>query len=228
MFLSRRATQAEYFDDLGRPEAEIVEAYSSLAYFNRLFFFARPFQLQLPKLLEEEKCASLSILDLGAGDGSLGIFLKNWASKRGWQWQFTNLDVCESGLRLCKSNRNVTALATALPFRDASFDVVIASQMTHHMADEQEVTRHFREAWRVTRDALIIADLNRNPFLYATVWLLLQLRRHPKHFHDDALLSVRRAFRRDEFGSLAKQAGINNARVSLYYAARIILQARKS
>src|SRR5882762_3529981 len=100
MFLRHRATQAEYFDSPDRAEAEVAESYASLARANRIFFFAEPFQRLLPKFIGPENCRSLSILDLGGGDGSLAALLTDWAAARhGWQWRFTNLDVNLPALR---------------------------------------------------------------------------------------------------------------------------------
>ena len=228
MFLSRRATQAEYFDAPDRADAEIGEFYESLASINRLFHFAEPFQRRLPKLVGPHACQSLSILDLGAGDGFLGTMLSEWATKkRGWKWEFTNLDANPAALRRARSGTNVVGSVLALPFSDSSFDVVIASQMTHHLVSDADIIRHFREAWRVARRGILFTDLHRNCFLYAALNLFFRLRRYPKHFRDDALISVRRGFRIGELRKLAAQAGIAGGRAWLYFGARTILEARK-
>jgi len=228
MFLSGRATQAEYFDSPGRPEPEIVESYESLAAMNRLLMFAEPFQRLFPKFLGRDQCRSLSILDLGGGDGSLATLLTRWAAEqREWDWRFTNLDFTMPALRRSRCARNVAASALALPFRDESFDVVIASQTTHHMTGDEAVRRHLSEAWRVARRAIYFSDVHRGPALYGFLWLVLHLRRFPKHFTHDALLSVRRGFRIGELQALAREAGIPGAKAWLYYGARVILQAKK-
>lgn len=227
MFLRERATQAEYFDSPDRSGAEIAAGYQLLAGINRLFHFAEPYQRLMPKFFGRDNCRSLSILDLGAGDGSLGATLSRWAAdKRGWNWRFTNLEINERALRLSRSERNIAASAAALPFRDGSFDVVIASQMTHHL-NHDEVLLHLREAWRVSRRGIYLTDLHRSCLLYGMIWLILHVRREPREFLEDGLLSVRRGFRLAELRTLAKAAGISNAQVSLYYASRVILQARK-
>jgi len=113
-----------------------------------------------------------------------------------------------------------------LPFADGSFDLVVASQMTHHLADEQ-VVQHWREAWRVTRDAMFICDLHRNAGLYAMLWLTLRLMRVSDLVRADGLISVKRGFRRREWRELAGRAEIPGAKVWLYYGTRIGLQARK-
>lgn len=227
MFLKRRALQAEYFDLRERPPAELAEAYRMLHRMNRLCFLSEPFKRRLPFWLGQERCRSLSILDVGAGDGSLGAELSEWARRRQWNWRVTNLDLSVPAMRLNPGGRFVAGSALALPFRDNSFDVVIGSQMAHHLNSDEEVCRHFREAWRVTGDLLFLNDLHRNVFLYAVVWAVLRLHRYPRHFLTDGLLSVKRAWRVREWRALAERACIPNARISLYMGARVLLAARK-
>ena len=226
MFLSRRSMQAESCDSPGRSLAEIAKFYESLNSVNRFFVFAEPFQRLLPKLLGQTACRSLSILDLGAGDGALGKVLAPWAAERSWHWRFTNLDIHFLALSLSHTGVNVVASALALPFRDASFDVVIASQMTHHLTDAG-VLQHLREAWRVARLAIFLSDLHRNVALYGALSLLLAVRRFPESLCLDGLLSVKRGWRVPELQALAGQAGIPGARARLYFGARVLLQARK-
>src|ERR1041384_142263 len=134
MFLSQRAMQAEYSDSADRSVAEVADGDRQLARVNRVFLFSHPFEYLLPRLLGKQRCSVLSLLDLGAGDGSMGNQLARWAARQGWNWRFTNVDTNGQALCLNSSRRNVVASVLALPFRDASFDVVVASQMTHHLS----------------------------------------------------------------------------------------------
>ncbi len=226
MFLGARSTQAEYFD-AERPPEELSAFFRALARVNRLFAFTEPFQRFLPQLLDNcGGCRSLSILDLGAGDGSLGRTLSAWASRQHWEWRITNLDVSLAALRLNPAGQNVAGSALAMPFRESSFDVVVVSQMTHHLADDL-AREHLREAWRVARRGILLSDLHRNLLLYATLWLLCGLSRSGQTFRNDALLSVKRGWRVPELQQLAAQAGIPQAEVKLYFGARILLLASK-
>ena len=98
--------------------------------------------------------------------------------------------------------------------------------LTHHLTDDQVVT-HWREAWRVTRDAMFICDLHRNAWLYTLLWLTLHLMRANQMVVEDGLISVRRGFHLDEWRALAERAGIPAADIWRYYGTRIVLQARK-
>lgn len=226
MFLSRRSLQAEYFDT-ERPLTELVEFFHCLSRMNRLFAFAEPFQRLVPQMLGEANCAGLSVLDVGAGDGSLGKVLSEWAATRGWRWRFTNLDTSLRAMTLNGCARNVAASALALPFWSGTFDLVIASQMLHHLRDPQ-ARQVLAELWRVARAGILVCDLHRNSVLYAVLWLLFHFQRYPDSFRADALLSVKRSWRVTELRHLLAGSELGHAKVRLYFGARIVLQARKS
>ena len=226
MFLRQRSTQPEYLDSPGCTEAEIAASFRELNQMNRLFRFAHPFESVLPPWLGEKNCERLDILDVGAGTGLLGKTLTEWARRQGWHWHFTNLDTNPLALKIGGQPDGVVGSALQLPFADGSFDLVVASQMTHHLTDEQVVT-HWREAWRVTRDAIFICDLHRNVVLYTLVWLTLHFMRANPTVREDGLISVRRGFRQGEWRELAARAGIPQAKVWRYHGTRIVLQARK-
>ena len=227
MFLSQRATQAEYCDRADLPREAVADNYRQLARFNRLMLVADPFQRLLVRWLGRKNVQKLSVLDLGAGDGSLGLEIERWARRYGWDWRVTNLDQSLAALQLGAGRRNVAANVCALPFADDAFDVVIASQMTHHLT-EAETVQHFREAWRVTRDAVFLTDAHRNGGALCVLWALLRSLRVTPEFLSDGLLSVRRGWRVGEWRTLAERAGIADARVWLYYGSRVMLQARKA
>jgi SAM-dependent methyltransferase len=226
MFLSERSTQEERIDLPNRAESETVAEFRELDRFNRFFRFDLVFESELPKWLGEDHCARLEILDVGAGTGLLGKRLSEFARRRGWEWRFTNLDANPLGLRDGGAPNPVVASALNLPFPDGEFDLVVASQMTHHLSDAQVVT-HWREAWRVTRDGLFISDLHRNAWFYVTLWLTMLALRSNRSLRKDGLISVKRGFRRPEWREMAKQAEIPQAKIWLFFGTRIVLQARK-
>jgi len=227
MFLRQRSRQAEYTDAPDLSAEVVASNYRELARVNRVLMFTDPFQRHLVRWLGPERCRELSILDLGAGDGRLGLNLSAWAGRQGWRWTVTNLDMNPLALRLAPRGRSVAGAVQALPFADGSFDVVIALQMTHHLDREETVVAHFREAWRVTRDALYISDVHRNAMTYAMLWVVLKVMRVTPLMSHDGLVSVKRGWRIGEWEALARAAGLDRSRVWLYYGSRIMLQARK-
>ncbi len=227
MFLRVRATQAEYCDRPDISDADLAANYDQLTRFNRLVHVADPFQRLLVRWVGRSHATHLKFLDLGAGNAALAAHLEPWAQRRGWDWRITSLDGSVRALRLGSTSRRVAADVCALPFADDTFDVVMASQMTHHLTEAQAV-QHFSEAWRVTRDVLFLTDAHRNIGAAGVIWLILKILRVTPEFLSDGVISVRRGWRVAEWRRLADAAGIPNARVSVYYGSRIFLQARKS
>jgi ubiquinone/menaquinone biosynthesis C-methylase UbiE len=227
VLLKQRSTAAEHFDSPDRSQDLVREDYRQLGRVNRLFRFADPFQHTIPEVLGEAACQDLTLLDMGAGDGSLGDTLETWAQQRLWNWQVTHLDLNPKALTLSKSSRRVVGSALALPFRDNSFDVVVAAQMTHHLDFPQGVVSHFKEAYRVARKLVVIYDLHRTLPMYMLVWGTLICMRSPKPFREDGLMSVKKGWRPTEWQDLARQAQIPDARVWVKHGTRVMLQATK-
>src|SRR4051812_30523579 len=227
--LRERATEPEHFDDPARTPAEIADAYRQLARVNRLCRLDDPYTRVMSRWLGAENCRHLSILDLGAGDSWLGAQMELWARREfGWEWRVTNLDLNFVSLQLNSSTRNVVGSVLALPFRANSFDVVIASQMTHHLTGDAEVIQHFREAERVARHGVFITDMKRSAFLYGMLWVMLRVLRLTPEMRADGLLSVKRSWTRSELSKLATRAGLSGATVRSYFGTRLIVAARKT
>jgi ubiquinone/menaquinone biosynthesis C-methylase UbiE len=226
--LRKRATEPEHFDNPARTPDEIASGYRQLERVNRLFFLHDPYTRIMNKWLGPKNCTRLTFLDVGAGDGWLGNAMEKWARKRGWDWQVTHLDTNPVALALSRSARTVVGSALALPFPANTFDVVIASQMTHHLDNDEDVIQHFREAHRVARRGVFITDMQRSSFLYAMLLLVLPVLRLSPEMRRDGLLSVRRSFRRAELQGLVERAGLTNAKARSYYGVRLIVATKKT
>jgi ubiquinone/menaquinone biosynthesis C-methylase UbiE len=114
--------------------------------------------------------------------------------------------------------------ATALPFRDNSFDVVGCSLLVHHLSPEQ-VKQFVREGLRVCRQAVLINDLRRSPVHLALVYAGFPLFRSPLT-RNDGPASVRAAYTPNEIRELLRDlpARID---VSNHYLYRVAVIAWK-
>ena len=226
MFLRERSTQAEYCDRPDLTPAEVRSVHHQLDRIHQLLHSADSFQAPLARWLGDSRVHNVSLLDLGAGDGAMGRHLEAWAGTKGWNWRVTSIDSNFTALALGTGERRVAGNVCALPFANDSFDVVLASQMTHHLS-EDEVVRHFAEAWRVSRDIVCLFDAHRNVFALGLIQILLSALGFSREFRSDAALSVRRGWRVPEWELLAARAGISGAAIHLQHGARIRLFARK-
>lgn len=225
MLLRSRDLTPEYFDSPERTSTELAEHYAWLDRMNKLTQFDRPFRVWIPQILGAEACKRLSIVDLGAGKGMLGQTLTEFARSHGWDWRFTNVDLNlpQPGSEGSTCGTWVRASVTNLPFATNSFDLAIATTMTHHLNSDVDVSAHFREARRVASQAVLICDMIRSPFFLAALWAVLVALRAPKEFRRDGVQSVKRGWRKSEWQRLAASAGLNGARVWSEHGTRILL-----
>src|SRR5260370_42598107 len=136
MFLRQRSTQPELADALELSFAQVAENYREIGRMNRFFLHADPFQRLLPNLLGVARCAALSLLDIGAGDGSLGRQLERWATRRGWHWRVTNLDHNPHACRLSPPGSPGTGSLFELAFPANHFDVGFPSPRPPPVGDQ--------------------------------------------------------------------------------------------
>jgi SAM-dependent methyltransferase len=98
-------------------------------------------------------------LDLGCGEGRLGALL----SERGYA--VVGVDASPTMVRYARERHEaLVADAAALPFADATFDVVVAFMSLHDMEDLEGVVR---EAARVLTRGGVFAIALKHPFLSA-------------------------------------------------------------
>lgn len=103
--------------------------------------------------------------------------------------------------------RVASADALALPYPDGAFDFALCSLAFHHLGPENCI-RALREMERVTTRGFLVNDLLRDRLAAALIWLVSRaLFAHPFTRHDGPA-SVMRAYTRDEYAAMARDAGL--------------------
>lgn len=148
-----------------------------------------------------------TMLDVGTGRGDIPASAVRLARGMGVTLHTIGMDVSlplVEGVR--NGNENVLrGDALALPFRDKSVDVVLASQVLHHFTEES-ATALITEMNRVARSSVVISDLKRSLIAAAGLWLgSFPLRFHPVSRHD-GVVSVMRGFLPVELADLVQRA----------------------
>jgi ubiquinone/menaquinone biosynthesis C-methylase UbiE len=101
----------------------------------------------------------------------------------------------------------VVADGRSIPYPDGAFDVAHSSLVIHHL-DPGDAVTFLREMARVSRRGVVLNDLVRGRLYLLGAWLLSHLVSGNRLSRNDAPLSVRRAYSRDELRSLIDQAGL--------------------
>src|SRR4051794_30945103 len=154
----QRLVADELMDDLARPRREFDEAYRDLARVNRWLGGIRAIERFLP-------AGNLLILDVAAGACDIAEAISSRARR------VFSLDRNSEGLKLAKRSSPVAADALKMPFRDETFDVVMASLFFHHLSDE-DCVRVLKRMWRMARRVVVVNDLHRHPIAYFSIRVL--------------------------------------------------------
>jgi SAM-dependent methyltransferase len=112
--------------------------------------------------------------------------------------------------------------ALALPCADRSADLVIASQILHHMEGDQLV-QFLRELRRVARHGVVVGDLRRGVWPFLVTWVALRAFSRSPLIRHDGPMSIRRGFLGTELLGLAKTAGWTAPRVFRHACFRLAL-----
>ena len=115
--------------------------------------------------------------------------------------------------------------ALDLPFKDETFDVVMASLFFHHLSDDACV-KVIEQMWRMAKRRVLVNDLHRHPAAYFSIRALARVFSRSPMFQHDGPLSVLRAFRPRELLQVAARAGVP-ARVYRSFPFRLVLVAEK-
>jgi len=208
--LSITSIGAELLDDPAANPAAVAESLRNIGRANRWFGGAAAVRFGLARTLAGvPPGTTLSLLDLGTGLGDLPRVAVRWGAARGIRVVPVALEVNRVAATLASGAGVPTALACAgaPPVRDKGVDVVLVSQVAHHLS-EASVVRLLQTCDRLARRAAIVADLRRSPIARRAFWCGAQLLRFDPVTVADGMTSIRRGFSPRELSSLMARAGV--------------------
>jgi ubiquinone/menaquinone biosynthesis C-methylase UbiE len=250
--VQRRPTPELLDTDSGTP-AEIAGSISDLRLINRWFGGVATTRALIQSVARKTGKSEFALLEVAAGDGSLAQDVRASLQPIGIRINVTLLDRAASHLPAFSKNGKLSsraksndsqsesfgeveepafagsalvADALALPFPDSTFDLISCSLFVHHLSPEQ-VTQFGRESLRVSRHAVLVSDLIRDPLHLALVYAGMPLYRSRITRHD-APASVRQAYTIKEMRHFFQQAGAASVEIQRHYFYRMGVIAWKA
>jgi len=213
--------------DSGTPQ-EIATALKDLRRINRWFGGISTTRRMVESVARRTQIRSLSLLEVAAGNGYVPGETTAQIRAHGIAVRVALLDRAHTHLPPGNTNGILAAAgdALALPFADASFDLVSCCLFVHHL-EPQEIVQFVNESLRVCRIAVLINDLVRHPIHLGLAYASLPLYRS-RLTHHDAPVSVRRAYTRDEMCQMLSQTAAARVEIRRYPLFRMGVIAWKS
>ena len=211
-----RPVDVELLDDPGANPAAVRAELRDIAWANRWLGGTRAVVTALEPLFAREARTGSSrrwtLLDVGTGAGDIPAALRAVARRHHIDLVPIGLERIPAAARLARERGVHTMVADgdALPFRDRTVDVVIASQVLHHLPRRTAV-RWIAAFDRLARRAVVIADLYRSRFAMAGVWLGATVLGKSRTSRHDAVVSLRRGYTLRDLERLLDAAGVRAA-----------------
>lgn len=168
----------------------------------------------------------LSLVEIAAGTGFVPIQAGRELSKQGINLNVTLLDRAPTHLPRNGNTRKVAADALNIPFSNSTFDLVSCTLFLHHLAPE-EVVNFARESLRVSRIAVLVNDLVRNPLHLALAYAGVPIYRS-RITRNDAPASVKQAYTIEEMIGFFRSAGAVKVEAQKHFLFRMGVVAWKS
>jgi len=206
----------ELLDDPRADPVLVGRQLRDIARLNALFGGTRAVLRELEPFFERRrrergkgKGETWTLLDVGTGSGDIALATRAAARRRGIDLTAIGLELNPTAARIASAAGVPTIVAdgNALPLGPRSVDVIVASQVLHHLPRAVAV-RWIAAFNRVARRAVVLADLRRSRVAMAGVWAAsvgLAMSGVTRH---DAVVSLKRGYTLPEFRAMLEGAGV--------------------
>ena len=219
-----RSFEPEILDGPTPDEDELARSLAQVAQVNRWLGGTKALRRHLAPSVRRGR--ALRVLDVGTGNGDTLGALGTWARARGVAWHGMGVELSPQSARIarCRVDAVVRGDALRLPFADGSFDVTLCTLTLHHFTDA-DAAALVREMARVSRDLVLVNDLERStPNYWGARALAATLWRGNRITRNDGPLSVLRSFTLEELLEVGRRAGLRGVRVRRHFPWRIVLE----
>jgi len=212
----------ELLDDCAAEPRLVRQSLRNIARANRWFGGLAAVIVGVDRLLEGRTPASLSLLDVGTGSGDIPRALRARWTARGTQVRILGVERHQAAAEMAQRSGLLAVVGDGLSlgFKSRSVDVVLLSQIAHHF-DEAGVIGLAREAARVARIGVVVADLRRSRLARAGFRIGAALLGFDAITRVDGMTSLDRGFDDLELTTLIRRAGFE-PRVTAHWGSRLV------
>ncbi|MBU6450407.1 MAG: methyltransferase domain-containing protein [Cyanobacteria bacterium REEB67] len=185
------------------------------------------------KLNAERPGRIITVLDIACGAGDLPVQLYAHLKKRALNVRVHGLDISEVAVQYASAKGRTAGSGCTFSRHDVlqdelpdGYDVITTSLFTHHL-DPPEIKTLMAKMAAKANHLVLVNDLERSWTSLWSVALATRLVTTSAVVHHDGPASVRAAFTAAEMLDMARQAGLNGAKVQGHWPCRILLSWQK-
>jgi len=230
MLLQKRSYQKELLDRDSIPKADLYRNLYELNIINTILGGHKASRKGLQLILDKKK-EVFKIMDIGFGGGDFirelslvkntcgkGLFFFGVDLKQECvNYAEENLKNIRNKILLCEDYKNLNTELLE------NIDVIHCSLFLHHLTEE-EIVQLFKFS-KTHNCTLLINDLHRHWLAYYSIKFLTSVFSKSYLVKNDAPLSVKRGFKKNELKQLLHQAGYANYSIKWNWAFRYIITA---
>jgi SAM-dependent methyltransferase len=227
--VAQRRRRPELMDQPGLDLDEHAHALDGLGRINRVSRSAAIYWSELCRLAHTDPDRPLRVLDLASGGGDVPIALASRAMRSGLAMHFEGCDKSGDAMRFATNRAAARGIAIRFFQLDvledelpSGFDVIISSLFLHHLGGS-EAAGLLQRMGRSASELILINDLLRGPIEYAMAWAGCHLLSRSPIVRHDGPVSVSAAFTVREVRELARQAGLDGAKLTRHWPGRFLL-----
>jgi hypothetical protein len=203
----------ELLDDPRADPRAVERELRDIARLNALFGGTHAVVDALEPFFRKGRGSTWALLDVGTGLGDVPRAVARAARRHGIELRLFGVELSRAAAASARRAGRGAPLALilgdggALPLEPRSVDVVIASQVLHHLPPAVAI-QWIAKLGAVARRAVVVADLRRSRLAMAGVWLASFPLGFGAVTRHDAVLSLRRGYTRAEMNALLVAAGV--------------------
>ena len=171
---------------------------------------------------------NISICEIGCGGGDNLHIIHRYCKKKGIEARFFGIDLNENCIAFARQQypdlpaQWICSDYARVEFGENKPDIIFSSLFCHHFTDEEMVAQL---QWLHGHSSVgfFINDLHRHPLAYYSIRMLTRIFSKSYLVKNDAPLSVKRGFKKQEWEALLEKAGIADYTVSWQWAFRYLV-----
>jgi len=163
----------------------------------------------------EPKNKSITIVDLGCGNGDMLRKVADYGKKEGYDFKLVGIDANEYTVNYAKKlSQNYDEISYLQQdvfsdgFEGLTYDIVLSTLFLHHFR-EDKIVDLLALLLKRTNVSIIVNDLHRNPMAYYLFKLLCLVFQNPM-VKEDGLISILRGFKRVDLERISKKLDVDS------------------